>query len=162
MKGDEWESPQIKTSKSTGSLPSSSGSIGALRARFESKVDAQNISRGIKNSPASIKPAEIPQVTDREAEGKSLKEQTRSQTADAPQKEGKDAPSSKKVNEEQRHVKMAEIFGIYLQMSRLSNHFCGWKQLMNVSLQVATRPREMRKTIAGIDFEKMVSIKAGG
>ncbi|XP_056869382.1 xin actin-binding repeat-containing protein 1-like [Takifugu flavidus] len=126
MKGDKWESPQIKTSlvrsKSTGSLRSSSGSIEALRARFESKMDAQNMARGVKNSPASIKPAEVLQVTDREAEGKSLKEKPRSQTADVPQKEGKDAPSSQKV---------------------------------------VTRPRgEMRKTIAGIDFEKMVAIKA--
>lgn len=37
------------------------------------------------------------------------------------------------------------------------------KIMMNVSLQVLTKPRgEMRKTIAGIDFEKMVAIKAGG
>lgn len=114
MKGDKWESPQIKTSlvrsKSTGSLRSSSGSIEALRARFESKVDAQNMARSVKNSPATIKPAEIPQVMDREAEGKSLKEKPRSQTADAPQEEGKDAPSSQKVNQDQLCVKIADKF----------------------------------------------------
>lgn len=118
MKRDKWEYPQIKTSlvrcKSTGSLQSSSGSIEALRARFESKVDTQNMARGVKNSPASIKAAEIPQVTDREGEGKSLKEKPRSQTADAPQ-EGKDAPSSKKVNQDQRHVKIAKIFQRFIK-----------------------------------------------
>lgn len=127
MKEDKWEPPQIKTSlvhnKSTGSLRSSSGSIKALRARFESKVDAQNMARGAKSSPASIKPAEIPQVMDTEAEGKSLKEKPRSQTAFAPQKEGKDAPSSKKVN--QPTCQNSQICSkVYIRLCRIYRNEC--------------------------------------
>lgn len=63
-------------------------------------MDAQDAARAVRNSPASLKSVDIPQVNDREAEGKSLKETPRIQTAEAPEKEGKDTPPSGKVNQD--------------------------------------------------------------
>lgn len=99
-KDEEREPPQVKTglvrSKLTRGLGSSSGSIEALRACFESNVDPQNTVRAIKNSPASIKSADITHVNDREAEQRqNLKESPKNQTADASVKQGKDDPSTK-------------------------------------------------------------------
>lgn len=56
-------------------------SIEALRACFEPNVDPQNTPRAIKNSPASIKSADITHVNDGEAEQRqNLKESPKSQT----------------------------------------------------------------------------------
>lgn len=104
-KDEEKEPPQVETSlvesKLRRGLGSSSGSIKALGACFEPNVDPQNTLRAIRNSPASIKSADITHVNEAEQK-QNLKESPKSQTANAPVKQGKDDPSTQVMQNTQK------------------------------------------------------------
>lgn len=104
-RNEEREQPRAKTnlmrSKSIGSLQNTAGSIGALKALFESKAatpDKPKSSLRATSSPSSHKVTDITQVVNGEVEeAKSPAEKPKSQSP-APVKDAKDDRVSQKVN----------------------------------------------------------------
>lgn len=101
-RNEEREQPRAKTnlihSKSIGSLQNQAGSIGALKALFESKAatpDKPKSSLRATNSPSSHKVTDITQVVKGEALPPAEKPKTQSP---APVKGAKDDRVSQKVN----------------------------------------------------------------
>ncbi|KAM9337188.1 uncharacterized protein ABDE67_018497 [Symphorus nematophorus] len=130
-RNEERERSRAKTnltrSKSMGSLQNSAGSIGALKALFESKTDTQNKVKSSFRAASSLSPhkaADIMPVMNGEVEEvKMPAEKLKTQIpADAPTNDAKDDHVTRKV--------------------------------------VNQTPMERRKTIGGIDFEKIAASQA--